>query len=161
MMVDETTRQYVIFRLGSEEYGLPIEQVSSIIHYRQATPVPRAPEEVEGVINLRGKVIPVVDLYKRFTGASMDHDVPYERIVVTESDVGSVGLAVDEASEVVAIPADEILPAPETVLSAETAEAFEGVATMGDRLVILLRLEKALPYDEYTSLVSQEGDDDV
>lgn len=159
--MSEEKRQYVVFRVGDEEYGLPIEQVSSIIRYEEPTPVPRAPVEVQGVINLRGQVIPVVDLRMRFAGTGMPADAPYERIVVTESDVGSVGLAVDAASEVAAISPDDVMPAPETALTADTAEAFEGVASHRDGLIILLRLEKAIPHDEYARLASQEGEDDV
>jgi purine-binding chemotaxis protein CheW len=157
--VDEDVRQYVLFRIGREEYGLPIEQVSSIIRYEEPTPVPRAPEDVLGVINMRGMVVPVVDLKHRFTGA-VDEETPFDRIVVTESDVGSVGLAVDAATEVATFPVEEIREAPETALSADTAEAFEGVASLDDRLVILLRLEKAIPYETYVHVVSPEEERD-
>lgn len=160
-MVGDQDKQYVVFRLGAEEYALPIETVSSIIRYEEPTPVPRAPKEVQGVINLRGLVIPVVDLRMRFSGADDTEGVVFERIVVTESDLGSIGLAVDGASEVTEIPADAVSPAPETALTAETAEAFEGVAQLGDRLIILLRLEKAVPHEEYVRVASQEGEDDV
>jgi purine-binding chemotaxis protein CheW len=144
----ERTGQYVLFRLGAEQYGLPIEQVSSIIRYEAATPVPRAPAAVDGVINLRGHVIPVVNLSRKLFG------VPFEptnmsRIVVAEGESGMVGLLVDAASEVAAIPADEIRPAPDTALSADTADAFEGVANHGGGLVIILNLDKALPTAEY------------
>lgn len=160
-LVDGAYRQYVVFRVGDEEFGLPIETVSSIIRYERPTPVPRAPAEVQGVINLRGMVIPVIDLRKRFSGTDTDETLPYARIVVTESDAGSVGLAVDGASEVAAILEDDIRPAPDTALTAETAEAFEGVAQVGERLIILLRLDKAIPHDDYVRLASQEGEDDA
>ena len=160
--MDEDIRQFVVFRLGDEEYGLPIEIVSSIIRYEEPTPIPRAPEDVQGVINLRGMVIPVVDLRKRFGGAEDEAEAPAaERIVVTESAVGAVGLAVDAASEVAAIAMDEVRPAPETALSADTAEAFEGVVSLDERLIILLRLDKTIPHEDYARLPAQEGDDDV
>lgn len=154
------SRQFVLFRLGAEEYGLPIERVQSIIRYEVPTPVPHAPSGVEGVINLRGQVIPVIDLSMRllrvpFSGA------PTSRIVVAEGNSGMVGLAVDSASEVVGIPLSEIKPAPEAALSSETAEAFEGVANHGERLVILLDAEKALPRPEFMTPVTQEDDTDV
>ena len=163
MTVADDTRQFVLFRIGPEEYGLPIDKVSSIIRYEQPTPVPRAPGIVEGVINLRGQVIPVVNLARRLfdreflPGAS-------SRIVVAEGAAGSVGLAVDAASEVATILLADILPPPETALSSEIAEAFEGVAQHGDHLVILLDLDKALPRGEYDSGASSgltEGDEDV
>ncbi|MDO9557287.1 MAG: chemotaxis protein CheW [Coriobacteriia bacterium] len=159
-VVTAESRQYVLFHLGTEEYGLPIERVQSIICYEQPTPVPHAPSGVEGVINLRGKVIPVIDLSMRllgvpFTGASTS------RIVVAEGDSGLVGLAVDSASEVVSISMSEIRPAPEAALSADTAEAFEGVANYGDRLIILLQADKVLPRQEFVASTVQEGEADV
>lgn len=163
MTVADDTRQFVLFRIGPEEYGLPIDKVSSIIRYEHSTPVPRAPAIVEGVINLRGQVIPVVNLGQRLFDREF---VPgaTSRIVVAEGDAGAVGLAVDAASEVASIPLADILPPPETALSSEIAEAFEGVAQHGDRLVILLDLDKALPRGEYDSASSSgltEGDEDV
>jgi purine-binding chemotaxis protein CheW len=156
-------RQFVLFRIGPEEYGLPIEKVSSIIRYEQATPVPRAPAIVEGVINLRGRVIPVVNLGQRLFDREFVPG-PTSRIVVAEGDTGAVGLAVDAASEVASIPVVDILPPPETALSSEIAEAFEGVAQHSGRLVILLDLDKALPrgdYDPANASGLTEGDEDV
>jgi purine-binding chemotaxis protein CheW len=157
---DQETKQYVLFRLGDEEYGLPIEQVSSIIRFEEATPVPRSPAAVDGVINLRGRVIPVVNLKRRLL------DRPFEptgtsRIVVAEGEGGQVGLLVDAASEVASIPVAEIMPPPETALSVEMAEAFDGVANHGGRLVILLHLDRALPRSDYGQAAPQEVESDV
>lgn len=154
------SRQYVLFHLGTEEYGLPIERVQSIIRYEPSTPVPHAPSGVEGVINLRGQVIPVIDLSMRLLSVPFI-GTPTSRIVVAEGNSGLVGLAVDSASEVVSIPVDEIRSAPEAALSAETADAFEGVANHGGRLVILLDAERALPRPEFMTAAIQEGDMDV
>ncbi len=154
------SRQYVLFHLGTEEYGLPIGRVQSIIRYEAPTPVPHAPSGVEGVINLRGQVIPVIDLSMRLLGVPFV-GAPTSRIVVAEAVTGLVGLAVDSASEVVSIPVDEIRPAPAAALSLDTADAFEGVANHGNRLVILLDAEKALPRPEFSTVAIQEGDADV
>lgn len=162
--IDTDTRPFVIFRLGDEEYGLAIERVRSIIRYEQATPVPRASEIVLGVINLRGTVIPVLDLSKRLrqecfvaTGTS--------RIVVAESDAGVVGLAVDAASEVTNIPVDAIKATPESVLTADTVAVFEGVAERDGKLIILIDLDEAIPRMQYAQVLSSEraleGDSDV
>lgn len=154
-------KQYVLFRLGTEEYGLPIERVMSIIRYEPATPVPHAPAMIEGVINLRGQVIPVVDLARRLLGQELEHTAT-ARIVVAEGESGLVGLAVDSASEVATIPLSQIRPAPESTLSEETLEAFEGVANHGERLVILLDPEKALPKATYAlRTIDEEGEPDV
>lgn len=153
-------RQFVLFRLGTEEYGLPIEHVQSIIRYEVPTPVPHAPAFVEGVINLRGQVIPVLDLALRLLGTPLVRS-GYSRIVVAESDSGLVGLAVDSANEVATIAEDAIMEAPASALTAETAEAFQGVANHGERLVILLDPDKALPkvtYGAPTATEEAQGD---
>jgi purine-binding chemotaxis protein CheW len=135
--------------------------VQSIIRYEVPTPVPHAPEFVEGVINLRGQVIPVLDLALRLLGSPLERTV-FSRIVVAESDSGLVGLAVDSANEVATIAIDAIMEPPASALTAETAEAFEGVANHGERLVILLDPEKALPKVTYgVATVTEEAQGDV
>lgn len=146
--MNEDTRQYVLFRVGPEDYGLTISRVSSIIRYESVTPVPRAPRAVQGVIDLRGRVIPIVDLGKRLFGTDME-PTPRSRIIVTETDNGPVGLAVDGASEVATFAPDEMMPAPAVALPADVVDAFEGVVHLGDRLVVLLDLDRILPRAEY------------
>lgn len=158
--VGDRTGQYVLFRLGGEEYGLPIEQVSSIIRYEPVTPVPHAPSSVEGVINLRGHVIPVVNLKRKLLGAEFEPSVT-SRIVVAEGEAGMVGLVVDAANEVATVSLADVRPTPETALTAETADAFEGVASHAGRLVILLNLDRALPSSEYGRVAVQEVETDV
>jgi purine-binding chemotaxis protein CheW len=154
-------RQYVLFRLCEEEYGLPIDAVQSIIRYEQPTPVPHAPEGVEGVFNLRGQVLPLVDLGRRLRGEAITPTAA-SRIVVTETGLGTVGLAVDLVHEVANLVLDDIQPAPQAALGGDMAEAFEGVATYSDRLVILLDASKALPKAVFASAgMPQEGDPDV
>lgn len=135
---------FVIFRLGTELYGVPVDCINSIIRYEMSTPVPRSPQSVMGVINLRGRVIPVIDLCHRFSGVEFAPGLQ-SRIVVAETISGLVGLAVDEASEVVELPSDSFRPIPEGVLAAETAKAFTGVAERGDALIVLLDLDETVP----------------
>ena len=135
---------YVLFRLGPEQYALPVSSVVSVVRYQQPTPVPRASEEVLGVVNLRGRVLPVVDLGRRF-GRSVFEASPSSRVVVAESAAGSVGVAVDSASEVVTFTEDEIKPVPESVLSNETAKAFRGMVEREAGLVVLLDPDEAMP----------------
>lgn len=139
---------YVVFRLGAEEYGLPVSTVNSIIRFEEATPVPRAPKSVLGVINLRGRIIPVVDLKMRFSGEPFVAEAQ-SRIVVAEGASGLVGVAVDAANEVVEFSEDASRPVPEGVLSADTARAFTGVVEREGSLVILLDLDEAVPRGEY------------
>lgn len=162
-VIDKDGRSVVIFRLGSEHYGLGIEHVEGIIRFEQPTPVPRAPESVLGVINLRGRVIPVVDLCRRLGRAPLE-PTAVSRIIVVEGSGGAVGLAVDEASEVTSIPLGDVRSAPDTAMSVETAEMLEGVADRDGELVILLDLEKAVPKAEYVRSAEEsesEGDGDV
>ena len=146
--MNDPSRQYVLFRAGTEDYGLPISRVSSIIRFETVTPVPRAPRAVLGVIDLRGRVIPVVDLGLRLFGTHFE-PLSRSRIIVTEGDEGPVGLAVDEASEVATFMPDELMPAPIAAVAPEIADAFEAVVHLGERLVILLDLDRILPRAEY------------
>lgn len=146
--MNDPTRQYVLFHVGSEEYGVPISRVSSIIRYEEVTPVPRAPAAVQGVIDLRGRVIPVVDLGKRLFGTAF---VPKAgaRIIVAEAEGGSVGLSVDAANEVAAFRPEDLMPAPAAALPADIVDAFEAVVHHEQRLIILLDLDRILPRAEY------------
>lgn len=158
MTMDSLKASYVIFRLGEEEFGLPVDKVSGIIRYEQPTPVPRSPEAVLGVVNLRGRVVPVIDLGVRFSGRRIvpDH---LTRIVVSEGKSGPVGIVVDAASEVAAFDPETIRPVPEGVLAQETARAFTGVAERREgELVILLDLEETIPSDRYASAVAGPGE---
>lgn len=140
--------QYVLFRVGAEEYALPISRVSSIIRYEPATPVPRAPDTVDGVINLRGRVIPVVDLSRCLFGTAFA-PTSRSRIVVAESEDTLVGLAVDAASEVASFPLSSVMPPPASPLIASAADVIEGVVRLDERLVILLDLDRVLPRGAY------------
>jgi len=150
-------RQYVLFRLRAEDYGLPVSVVRTIVRYETPTPVPRAPDGVQGVLNLRGQVIPVVDLGERLLGTAIEV-TGASRIIVIESAFGPVGLAVDAASEVATIDSTEIRPAPQTVLVEATSAAFEGVVPLGDRLVVLVDPEKALPVSAALSTLAAQED---
>lgn len=154
-MADTTGSAFVIFKVGDEEYGLPVSAVNSIIRFEEPTPVPRSPSAVLGVVNLRGRVIPVVDLLRRFKGCAFEPG-PASRIVVAEGAVGAVGLAVDAASEVTRIDEETMTPVPDGVLAAETARAFKGVFERSGSLVIILDLDEAVPRSEYASAVTSE-----
>jgi purine-binding chemotaxis protein CheW len=138
---------YVLFRLGDEEFGLPIESVTGVVRYEIPTPVPRSPESVLGVVNLRGRVMPVLDLGKRFAGAPFQPR-SNSRIVVTEGANGAVGVAVDVASEVVTFSDDAVRSVPERVLGPETVHAFIGMVERPTGIVVLLDPEQAMPSHE-------------
>ena len=130
--------QLVVFELGDERYGLDIATVYEIIRHQPVTAVPQAPAFVEGVINLRGRIIPVVDLRDRF-GMAAGALTKASRIVVCEAAGTRVGLVVDGVSEVLMVPNDAVEPTPE-VASGEDHAYLRGIAKLGERLVILLDL---------------------
>ncbi len=142
---------YVLFRLGGEMYGLPIERVQSIIRYERGTPVPKAPPSVEGVINLRGRVIPVVDLAMALGRGSFEPEAN-SRIVVAETSAGLVGLAVDAAHEVLHIDPSSIQPPPGSVLEQGGSDAIAGVTEHNGRLALLLDLERTIPKGELATV---------
>ena len=138
--------QIVVCELADEHYGLDIAKVFEIIRHQQITPVPRAPAFVKGVINLRGRIIPVVDLRSRFGMAEVE-PTKETRIVVAETSSNRVGLIVDGVSEVLMLGADSVEPTPE-VAAGEDAEYLRGIANLGDRLVLLLELDGLFGLEE-------------
>ena len=142
--------QLVVFTLEDEFYGVNIGAVESIIKMQPITVVPQAPEYVEGVTNLRGTVLPVIDLRKRFglENASLSKD---SRIIVVTADHIKVGMIVDAVSEVLEIAQDSIEPPPS--ISTTLNSAFiTGIAKTGDLLVILLDLTRVLQLHAETDL---------
>jgi purine-binding chemotaxis protein CheW len=127
-------QQLVVFSLGSEEYGLPITTVQEIIRYTRPRTIPSAPPSVRGVINLRGKIIPVVDLKSRLARAGGDAEE--SKIVIVEAGAVTAGLIVDDVDEVITIDEDTLEQAPTGDVGYISA-----VAKVGDRLLVLLDLE--------------------
>jgi purine-binding chemotaxis protein CheW len=142
--------QVVSFKLGPEEYGVDIAQVQEINRMVAVTNVPRAPVFMEGVINLRGQLIPIIDLRTRFGMPRAEH-TKNTRIVVTEIGTKRVGMVVDSVSEVLRLPLDAIEPAPDMITGVDT-EYIRGVGKMDDRLIILLDLAKIVTGSEKRDL---------
>jgi purine-binding chemotaxis protein CheW len=141
-----TENQIVVCELKDERYGLDISRVYEIIRLQPITAVPRAPHYVEGVINLRGRIIPIVDLCVRF-GMPRSKSTRASRIIVTGSCDSRVGLVVDGVSEVLMVPEDAIEEAPAAVMTASESASLKGIARVGDYLVMLLDLDKLLDVD--------------
>jgi purine-binding chemotaxis protein CheW len=137
--------QLVSFYLGGEEYGLEILRVQEIIRMMNLTRVPNSPDFVEGVINLRGKVIPVVGLRKRFGLEARPHD-KQSRIVVVEVHGSVIGFVVDSVSEVLRIPADTVDPPPR--LAKVDREFVSGVGKLENRLLLLLDVNRLMTETE-------------
>lgn len=147
---DDELLQLVTFSIGEEEFGVDILKVQEIIRTMEITKVPRAQDFVEGVINLRGKVIPIIDLRRRFGLDSKNHD-KHTRIIVIEINNMIVGFVVDSVSEVLRIPAGTVEPPPPVVAGLES-EYISGVGKLQDRLLILLDLDKLLSSEDLESL---------
>jgi len=142
--------QLACFRIGTEMYALDILRIKEIIRPQRLTPVPKAPAFIEGVINLRGVVIPVVDLRKRFDQPHTDSDRK-TRVIICGLSGKILGLMVDEVSEVRRYSRQEIQPAPK-FLKGKGAEFFLGVCRNDEDLIMLLDLEKILSSDEKIDL---------
>jgi len=134
--------QVVGFRVGKEHFGVPIELVHEIVRIMEITSVPDAPDFIEGVINLRGKIIPVIDLRKRF-GETKITSGKKNRILVAEIMDKIVGLVVDAASEVVKIPPADIEPPP-NVFGESEVNYVNGVGKLANKLIILVDLGKIM-----------------
>ncbi len=138
--------QLVVFALGNEHYGVDITAVEGIIKMQSITVVPRAPHFVEGVTNLRGKILPVIDLRKRF-GLAASETTDDTRIVVVEMGGSTVGIVVDGVSEVLRIEPEAIEP-PSPLMMTVDSSFIRGIAKVEERLVILLDLARVLTPDE-------------
>ncbi|MGE5314491.1 MAG: chemotaxis protein CheW [Acidobacteriota bacterium] len=145
--------QLVSFNIGEEEFGVDILKVQEINRMLNVTQVPNSPSYVDGVINLRGKVIPVIDLRSRFGMPRIAH-TKNTRIVVVELVGKTVGFVVDAVSEVLRIPKSITEPPPQTVTQNMTTDYITSVAKLEDRLLILLDLEKILSDGEKSQLQS-------
>lgn len=141
--IDDDLHQLVIFNLGVEEFGVNIMQVQEIIRMPDITRIPRSPEYVKGVINLRGKIIVVMDLDRRF-GMNETEMTDDSRIVVVDINGTIIGLVVDSVSEVIRLKGSNIEQTPEIITQKINAEYLKGVGKMEDRLLILLNLENII-----------------
>jgi purine-binding chemotaxis protein CheW len=139
---DDDEEHLVIFTLGKELYGVTIHTVESIIKIQAITEVPRTAAYVLGVTNLRGTVVPVLDLRKRFN-LQFSETTPNTRIIIVNAEGSKVGIVVDEVTEVLKVAQNSIQPPPPMSTTIESA-FISGIARINNKLVILLDLEKVL-----------------
>lgn len=130
------TEKWVAFRLERETYGIEVRWVREVLRPGEIVPVPGAPDQVLGIINLRGSVVTVIDARKRFRFGQMAAD-ERSRIIVLELDVGTLGLFVDEVEEVIALNEVDREPPPNIGRQANSSYV-EAVAKVGDRMLILI-----------------------
>jgi len=149
----ENLLQLVIFQLAGEEFGVEIMQVQEIIRMPDITRIPQSPDYVEGVINLRGKIIVVINLDTRFDLQSKELD-ENSRIIIVEVGENVVGMVVDSVSEVLRLSTANVEPAPEIITAKIHVDYLRGVGKLDDRLLILLDLEKVLSAEEMAQVAA-------
>jgi len=147
---DTLKNMYLTFRLGNEDYGIEIRYVTEIVGMQKITEVPDMPNFVKGVVNLRGQVIPVLDMRLRFHMMSRDYD---ERTCIIVVNIGGsqVGLVVDTVNEVRNIDDEQISPPPKTA-GADSARYIQGMGKAGDAVIILLEGQRLLHENEIGDL---------
>lgn len=146
--------QLVTFTVGGEEFGLDVFAVHEILRWEPVTPVPRAPAFVEGVLDVRGALVPVVDLRRRFEVRAADADEE-TRIVVVQFGQERLGLVVDTVTEVLRTPETSVLPPPEYIRGL-AAEFVRGIVRQDGRLIILIDLDRILSSEERIALERTE-----
>jgi len=155
----QQTAKYLAFRLDGEEYGFPVLAVQEIIQWTDVTRVPRLPAFIQGVINLRGKVVPVLNLRRRFELPALA-ETPRTCIVVLQlqQEHGRLlcGIVVDAVTEVVDIAAERIEPAPEFGAHLDTA-FIAGIGQVGQRVLILLDVERILDRRDWSAVEQAAG----
>lgn len=145
-VMDQDATQYVIFRLDSEEFGVDIHSITTIERLTNITRVPRTPEYIRGVMSLRGEIVPVMDLRKKF-GLPKIEETEDTRIIIFKVEDIVVGMIVDVVIEVVIITTDKI----ESIVSLSNdhlANYIFGVGKLNDRIITLLNLESLIGYTQ-------------
>ena len=147
----EETVQLIVFDLAYEEYGVSINDIKEIIRTGEITQIPDSPEFIAGVINVRGNIIPVLDLSEMFL-FDMKGEEESKHIIVTEQGENTFGLMVDEVTEVLRVEVGEIKSAPKVIKSKMHGDYLKGVVPLKDRLVTLLDFQKMLSDEEFARL---------
>ncbi|HHM24046.1 MAG TPA: purine-binding chemotaxis protein CheW [Bacteroidetes bacterium] len=144
--------QLVIFRVGEEEFGVEITKVKEIIRLQEITRVPKAPPFVEGVINLRGRIVPVIDLRKRLGWQAKEPDKK-ARIIVAENHGHLTGLIVDAVTEVLRVP-EKTAEFPSTLSTGVNRRFIRAIGILGERLIIMLDMDHVLNLEEEHQLAA-------
>ena len=148
----KVSKQLVGFVIGEELFGVDILSVQEIIRDTTITPIPDAPDFLEGVINLRGNIIPVIDLRKRLKLVQTAQVNPEGWIVILAVEGRMTGFVVDRVTKVLNVPADSIKPPPDIVVAGLKSQYIQGVCKLDQRLLILLNFSRILMVDEIKKL---------
>ena len=152
----ENLKQIISFKIGDEEYGLEILKVKEVIRIKEITRLPKAPDFVRGVINLRGDVIPIIDLRKKF-GLPEEMYADNTRVIVVEVEGKLMGIVVDSVSHVIRIDESQIDKPP--LLSGMSREYIMGVVKLDKRLIVLLNIDRILTTEEKIEIEKIEMND--
>ncbi|MDH5599777.1 MAG: chemotaxis protein CheW [Gammaproteobacteria bacterium] len=156
---DDGVVQLVGFGIGKERFGVDILTVQEIIRSTEVTPVPNSPSFVEGVINLRGDIIPVIDLRKRLSLYLESNDIEKNWVLILRIGNRVVGFIVDNVSEVLKIAEDDIDPPPNIVIAGLENQYIRGVCEIDNKLLIILDFESVLFNEEYYALKDMDFDE--
>jgi purine-binding chemotaxis protein CheW len=143
------------FRLGGEEYAISILKVQEIRGYDAVTRIASAPEYLKGVINLRGIIVPIVDMRIKFNVGEANYD-PFTVVIILNINGHTIGMVVDSVSDVVTLTPDQIKPAPDMGASVAT-EFLQGLGTVGERMLILLDIDKLMGSEEMGLLAAAKA----
>lgn len=155
MQGDTMKGRFLTFPLGAESYGIEIRYVTEIIGMQPITKVPELPDYIKGIINLRGKIIPVMDVRIRFRKEFKEYNDRTCVIVIDVNDI-SIGLIVDSVSEVIAIPEEDIVPPPK--LQKTGNQYIKGIGKIANEVKLLLDCEQLLHEDEFAELSTVQND---
>lgn len=147
--------QIVSFRVDDKDYAVEISKIIEIIYYKAATPLPQSPEFIEGVVDLRGTVIPVLDLKKRLRMPSKTAGLP-NHILIVHFGEKMVGIVVDEVKEVLHIEEGQI-QSPQTWIKGGSSQYLRGVCKVHDQLIFILSMDQLLSDDEQAQLREIKG----
>ena len=156
---DEGMLQLVGFDIANEQFGVDILMVQEIIRSAKVTAVPNSPEFVEGVINLRGNIIPVVDLRKRLYLYNEEAEGKRSWVLILNIGDRVVGFIVDEVTHVIKLPEDNVQPPPDIVISGLESQYIQGVCELDNTLLVILNFSRVLFSDEYNMLRDLESEE--
>jgi purine-binding chemotaxis protein CheW len=148
-------RQVLVFTLGHKELGLDLGYVREVLRLQEIYPLPKAPPFIEGVIHLRGRLIPLIDLGKKLHAEPSESE-PGKRIIICRINKVIVGLTVESLREVVALPKEDIQPTPEVVSLHMETDVLSGIGRIAGRIIPILDLEYVLNKREVTELSTLE-----
>lgn len=141
-MASNTTNEFLTFTLGKEEYGMDILKVQEIRGYDAVTTIARAPEFIKGVINLRGAIVPIIDMRIKFNLGKADYD-QFTVVIIINVSKRVIGIVVDSVSDVITLTAEQVKPAPDFAAHLDTGY-ITGLGTVDERMLILMDIEKLM-----------------